>query len=119
MEAAINVQKNLMLPDNPNLPNIGVKNSFNVKMASNGQGGGGGMGSGYGGGMGSGTGNGYGPGYGGNAGGGLYHIGGSVSAPVVLYEPEAEFSDEARRAKYQGVVLVSLAWGWTKRRSKQ
>ena len=108
MEAAINVQKNLMLPDNPNLPNIGVKNSFNVKMASNGQGGGGGMGSGYGGGMGSGTGNGYGPGYGGNAGGGLYHIGGSVSAPVVLYEPEAEFSDEARRAKYQGVVLVSI-----------
>lgn len=108
MESAINVQKDIILPDNPNLPNIGVKNSINVKLASNGQGGGGGMGTGYGGGMGSGSGNGYGRGSGGNTGGGLYHIGGSVSAPVVLYEPEAEFSDEARRAKYQGVVLVSI-----------
>jgi TonB family protein len=108
MESAINVQKDIILPDNPNLPNIGVKSSVNVKLASNGQGGGGGMGTGYGGGMGSGSGNGYGRGSGGNTGGGLYHIGGNVSAPVVLYEPEAEFSDEARRAKYQGVVLVSI-----------
>jgi TonB family protein len=27
---------------------------------------------------------------------------------VVLYEPEAEFSDEARRAKYQGVCIITL-----------
>jgi TonB family protein len=27
---------------------------------------------------------------------------------VPLFEPEAEFSDEARRAKYQGVCLVGL-----------
>jgi hypothetical protein len=40
MEAAINVQKDLILPDNPMMPNIGVKNSLNVKLASNGQGGG-------------------------------------------------------------------------------
>jgi TonB family protein len=108
MEAAINVQKNMVLPDNPNMLNIGVKNSVNVKLASNGQGGGGGMGTGYGGGIGSGTGNGYGPGHGGNAGGGLYRIGGSISTPVVTYQPEAEFSDEARRAKYQGIVIVSI-----------
>jgi len=108
LEEAINVQKNMMLPDNPNLPNIGVKNSINVKLASNGQGGGGGMGTGYGGGIGSGSGNGYGRGSGGNAGGGLYHVGGNVSAPVALFQPEAEFSDEARRAKYQGVCIVSL-----------
>jgi hypothetical protein len=105
MEAAINVQKDIILPDNPMLPNIGVKNSANVRLASNGSGSGGGMGSGSGGGMGSGTGNGYGPGYGGNTGGGLYHIGGTVSAPVALFQPEAEFSDEARRAKYQGVCI--------------
>jgi TonB family protein len=106
--AAINVQANIQLPDNPSLPNIGVKSSANVTVASNGQGGGAGMGSGYGGGLGSGTGNGYGPGYGGNAGGGLYRIGGGVSAPVPIFQPEAEFSDEARRAKYQGVCLITL-----------
>ena len=55
-----------------------------------------------------GTGNGWGPGTGGNAGGGLFRIGGGVSAPVPIVSPEAEFSDEARRAKYQGVCLVSL-----------
>lgn len=106
--SAINVQENIQLPDNPNLPNIGVTKSANVSLASNGQGGGSGMGTGYGGGMGSGTGNGFGPGSGGNAGGGVYQIGGGVSAPVAIFTPEAEFSDEARRAKYQGVCLISL-----------
>jgi TonB family protein len=108
MEAAIDVQKEIKLPDNPMLPNIGVKSSANVKLASNGSGGGGGIGSGYGGGIGSGSGNGYGPGSGGNAGGGIYHLGGGVTNPVPLNSVEAEFSDEARRAKYQGVVLVGL-----------
>ncbi len=108
IESAIAVQKNITLPDNPTLPNIGVTQSPNVALASNGQGGGAGMGTGYGGGLGSGTGNGYGPGTGGNTGGGLFRIGGGVSAPVPIYQPEAEFSDEARRAKYQGVCIVSL-----------
>jgi len=108
MEAAINVQKEITLPDNPLMTNIGVKNSVNVKLASNGEGGGSGMGTGYGGGLGSGNGNGYGPGSGGNAGGGLYRVGGGVSQPVPLNQVEAEFSDEARRAKYQGVCIVSL-----------
>ena len=35
-------------------------------------------------------------------------MGGGVSAPVPLNQVEAEFSDEARRAKYQGVCLISL-----------
>ena len=105
---AINVQKDITLPDNPQMLNFGVKNSANVQLASNGSGGGGGMGSGYGGGLGSGNGNGYGPGTGGNTGGGVYHIGGGVSAPIPIFTPEAEFSDEARRAKYQGVCLISL-----------
>jgi len=105
---AINVQKDITLPDNPQMVNFGVKNSANVSLASNGSGGGGGMGSGYGGGLGSGNGNGFGPGTGGNTGGGVYRIGGGVSAPIPIFTPEAEFSDEARRAKYQGVVLISL-----------
>ncbi len=108
MEPAINVQPNLTLPNNPALPLIGITKSPNVNLASNGQGSGGGMGTGSGGGLGSGNGNGYGPGSGGNAGGGLYHVGGGVSAPVALNTVEAEFSDEARRNKYQGVCLVSL-----------
>ncbi len=106
--SAIAVQQDIKLPDNPNMPNIGVTNSANVQLASNGQGTGGGMGTGSGGGLGSGTGNGFGPGSGGNTGGGIFRIGGGVSAPVPIVSPEAEFSDEARRAKYQGVCLVSL-----------
>ena len=106
MESAIDVQKNITLPDNPLMPNIGATRSPNVNLAVNGQGSAGGMGNGSGGGLGSGTGNGYGPGYGGGAGGGLYHVGGGVSAPVPLNSVEAEFSDEARRAKYQGVCLI-------------
>jgi TonB family protein len=108
MDAAIDVQKNIQLPDNPAMPTIGVTKSPNVTMASGGQGSRGGMGSGTGGGLGSGTGDGYGPGMGGGAGGGLYHVGGGVSAPVALNSVEAEFSDEARRAKYQGVCLISV-----------
>ena len=39
---------------------------------------------------------------------GLYHVGGGVSAPQLVFAPDPEFSDEARRAKYQGVCVVSL-----------
>jgi TonB family protein len=107
MPAAIDVQKDIKLPDNPDMPTIGMKSGVNVVL-SNGTGSGGGMGSGTGGGLGSGNGIGYGPGSGWNTGGGLAQVGGRVSAPVPLFQPEAEFSDEARRAKYQGVCLVGL-----------
>lgn len=107
-DSAINVQKDIQLPDDPSMPMIGMHSSANIKMASAGTGSGAGMGSGSGGGLGSGAGNGYGPGQGGNYGGGLEQIGGRVAAPVLVHSVEAEFSDEARRAKYQGVCLVSL-----------
>jgi periplasmic protein TonB len=107
MPSAIDVQKNITLPDNPTLPDIGMKSGATIVL-SNGTGSGGGMGSGSGGGLGSGSGDGYGPGYGGNVGGGLYHIGGGVSAPQILHEVDPEFSDEARRAKYQGICLISI-----------
>lgn len=108
VEPAINIQPNIKLPDNPNLPNLGVLNSHNNVVLSNGQGSGSGMGTGKNGGLGGGNGNGYGPGTGGNVGGGLYKVGNGVSEPKVTYQPEAEFSDEARRAKYEGTVVVSL-----------
>ena len=36
------------------------------------------------------------------------HIGGGVSKPVVLYQVEPEFSEEARKAKFSGNVEVYL-----------
>jgi periplasmic protein TonB len=75
-------------------------------LASNGFGAGGGMGSGRGGGVGPGSGPGFGPGSGGNMGGGAYRIGGGVSPPSILYKVEPEYSEEARKAKFQGTVLL-------------
>jgi len=90
------------------MPNIGIPQSPQIALASQGGGSGSGFGSGSGGGIGSGNGNGIGPGSGGGYGGGLYHPGGGVSNPVLIYAPDPEFSDEARRAKYQGVCVVGL-----------
>jgi TonB family protein len=67
-----------------------------------------GFGSGSGGGIGSGHGDGYGPGSGGGMGGGVYQIGGEVSQPVPIYKIEPEYSEEARKAKYSGTVLLSV-----------
>jgi TonB family protein len=69
---------------------------------SNGQGSGGGIGNG----KGNGVGNGSGPGYGGGVGGGVYRVGGGVSAPVLLSKTEPEYSEEARKAKHQGTVML-------------
>jgi protein TonB len=108
VEPAVLMPQQIKLPDNPNMPNIGVPQSPQIALASQGSGSGSGFGSGSGGGIGSGSGNGIGPGTGGGYGGGLYHPGGGVSNPVLVYAPDPEFSDEARRAKYQGVCVVGL-----------
>src|SRR6185369_10221813 len=75
---------------------------------SNGPGSGGGIGSGSGGGVGSGKGGGFGPGEGGGVGGGVFRVGGGVSAPALLFKKEPEYSEEARKAKYQGTVLLYI-----------
>jgi protein TonB len=108
VEPAVMMPQQIKLPDNPNMPNIGVPQSPQIALASQGGGSGSGFGSGSGGGIGSGNGNGIGPGTGGGYGGGLYHPGGGVSNPVLVFAPDPEFSDEARRAKYQGVCVVGL-----------
>jgi TonB family protein len=74
---------------------------------SNGTGRGGGIGDGEGTGIGKGKGPGAGPGEGGDSGGGLRGLGGACTAPVVLYQVEPEFSEDARKAKLQGVVMLS------------
>jgi TonB family protein len=73
---------------------------------SNGTGKGGGIGDGEGTGIGRGKGPGVGPGEGGDFGGGVHGFTGASTAPVVLFKVEPEFSEEARRAKLQGVVAL-------------
>ena len=91
------------------LPPMGVLGDPLSKIMgppSSGTGSGGGIGSGSGGGVGSGHGPGVGPGYGGGIGGGVYKVGGGVSAPRAIYQPDPEYSEEARKAKYQGTVVL-------------
>jgi protein TonB len=100
-DPTIEVQTNLKMANN-NMPNLGMPNSPIFGNS---------MGNGSGSGLGSGNGSGLGPGTGGNYGGGLRKIGGGVSTPVVIYQVEPEFSEEARKAKFMGVVLVNLIVG--------
>jgi len=97
IEPTVEVQKDVHMA--MNLPNFGLPNSPLSGVS---------MGNGSGTGLGSGNGSGIGPGSGGNIGGGPKRIGGGVSAPQVLYAPEPEFSEEARKAKFAGNVLVNL-----------
>ena len=96
------------IPDNNNLPMLGMTQSPQIAMASQGSGSGSGFGHGMGGGIGGGRGIGAGPGSGGGYGGGLMSVGGGVSAPQVIHSAEPAFTDEARRANYQGNVSVQL-----------
>jgi periplasmic protein TonB len=109
VEPTIVVPPQVQLASN-NMPNIGDMMSHQV-TPSNGTGAGGGIGTGEGGGIGSGKGPGFGPGEGGGVGGGLYHVGGGVSPPRQIYSPEPEFSEEARKAKFQGTCTLALIVG--------
>lgn len=97
VEPTINLQKDVHMAST--LPNLGQPNSPLIGSS---------LGNGSGTGIGSGDGSGLGPGSGGNTGGGPRRIGGGVSAPVLLFSVEPEFSEEARRAKVAGNVLVNL-----------
>ncbi len=110
MEPTVVVPPEVKLP-NANLPNLGDPLARVTGPLSNGTGSGGGIGSGAGGGVGSGTGPGYGPGSGGGTGGGVFQVGGGVSAPRALFTPDPEYSEEARRAKHEGTVVLWLVVG--------
>jgi periplasmic protein TonB len=73
-------------------------------------GGGGGLGSGggIGNGRGNGIGNGNGSGAGGGNGGGVYSVGNGTTPPAVLSKVDPEYSEEARKAKYSGSVMLSI-----------
>jgi TonB family protein len=108
VDASVVVPPSITLPHNGAL---GDPMSNILGPASSGTGYGGGIGSGSGGGVGSGRGPGVGPGWGGGIGGGVYRVGGGVSAPRALYAPDPEYSEEARKSKYQGVVVLWVVIG--------
>lgn len=106
VEPTIVIPPQVQLASN-NMPNLGDPMAH-AMLPSNGTGAGGGIGTGSGGGVGSGKGPGFGPGEGGGTGGGIFHVGGGVSPPRVIYQVDPEFSEEARKAKYQGTCTLML-----------
>jgi len=89
-----------------NAPNYGDMTKLGA--LSGGTGIGGGIGSGIGTGVGPGRGPGVGPGSGGGFGGGAYRIGGGVVQPSLIHKEEPEYSEEARKAKWQGTVQLEI-----------
>jgi|ERR1035438_5208195 TonB family protein len=89
------------------LPNLGDPKS-SVTIPSNGPGAFGGIGPGTGGGVGPGNGRGVGPGDEAGTGGDVFRMGKGVAPPRVIYQIDPEFSEEARKAKFQGNCVLGL-----------
>ena len=85
--------------------NIGDPNGV-IGPPSSGPGEGGGIGPGKGRGVGEGDGPGVGPGKNGGNGGGDYGSGGRMTAPTLIYRVDPEYSEEARKARFQGTVIL-------------
>jgi len=97
--AALEVAPTLVGPPTPPPPQFAQLGDPLGKIGppSNGPGSGGGIGSGNGTGVGAGSGAG--------------RFGSAATKPVATYAPDPEYSEEARKAKYQGVVVLSLVVG--------
>ena len=104
------------IPQDQSLP-IGDIAPPNYSLSS-GPGSGGGIGTGRCTGVGSGSGAGVGPGSGGGMGGGSgggigngigpYVVGGGVKEPTVIFEVKPNYTEEARKARIEGIVLLQL-----------
>jgi TonB family protein len=105
------VEATLIGPPQLTLPNAQTGDPLSNLVAPSSGAGVSGVGSGRGDGVGPGNGPGRGPGSGGGSGGDFYLPGQGVSAPRAIYSPEPEFSDEARRVKFQGTVTLSAVIG--------
>jgi TonB family protein len=106
---ALPVDPTVLGPPQLRLPQsnqIGDLMSSNVFIPSNGTGSNGGAGSGSHDGLGSGKGSGVGDGLNEGYGRGTFTAG--VTAPRAIYDPEPEYSEEARRVHFQGVVVLSI-----------
>jgi TonB family protein len=107
VEPTVIVPPDIPLPTTVDIAQLGDPLG-KISFPSNGPGYGGGIGSGHGGGVGSGDGGGVGPGSGGGIGGGVFRVGGGVSSPELVFKVEPEYSEQARKAKYQGTVVLNL-----------
>ncbi len=115
MASAATVQMPIDLPVDTSLP-IGDVTAPPSSSRSSGPGTGGGIGTGRGTGIGPGSGAGYGPGSGGGMGGGSgggigsgvgpYVVGNGVKAPVPIFQPLPAYTEEARKARAEGIVLI-------------
>jgi protein TonB len=115
MASAPSVQMPIDIPQDMSLPIGDIMAPPNYSRSS-GPGSGGGIGTGRGTGVGSGTGPGVGPGSGGGMGGGSgggigsgigpYVVGGGVKAPVPIYQPLPAYTEDARKARAEGIVLI-------------
>lgn len=106
----LTMEPSIIAPPDIRLPEVNMAQYGDplakLGTGSNGPGSGGGIGTGIGGGVGPGKGGGFGPGEGGGANGGVFRVGGGVTAPALLYKVEPEYSEEARKAKHQGIVVL-------------
>jgi periplasmic protein TonB len=109
------VQMPIDIPQDPSLPIGDISAPPNYSMSS-GPGAGGGIGTGSGTGVGSGSGAGVGPGSGGGMGGGSgggigsgigpHVVGNGVTAPTLLVEVKPAYTEEARKARAEGLVVL-------------
>jgi TonB family protein len=104
------VEQTVVAPQLAALPQVSILNLGDPMGVpgppSSGPGVGGGIGAGQGRGVGEGQGPGVGPGEGGGFGGGVFRVGGGVTAPTVLSRVEPQYSEEARKSRFQGTVLL-------------
>jgi periplasmic protein TonB len=105
---AVEPTMKVALPESSNPTNLGMPQSQQVVLQSQGAGSGSGFGHGLGGGIGLGSGTGVGPGTNGGYGGGVMSVGGGVSAPQVIHSVEPEFTPAARQANHEGTVAIQL-----------
>jgi len=110
LDPTLIVEPTVVAPQLAQLPQINLLNLGDplgvVGPPSSGPGVGGGIGSGQGRGVGEGRGPGVGPGEGGGFGGGVFKVGGGVTPPTVVQRVEPQYSEEARKARYQGTVVL-------------
>ena len=117
LDMRASVQMPIDFPTNMSLP-IGDITAPPSDRPSSGPGSGGGIGTGTGTGAGPGTGPGVGPGsgggYGGGSGGGIgtgngpYVSGNGVTEPVAIEQPKPPYTEEARKTRTEGVVLLQV-----------
>jgi protein TonB len=107
VDPTVAVPPDIQIIAKANLPNLGDPKSYAI-IPSNGPGDRGGIGTGSDDGVGPGHGPGVGPGEKGGYGGDSFRMGKGVTAPRLIYQTDPEFSEEARKAKYQGNCVLGL-----------